>query len=161
MLLYKIEKMIEYNLNYTMEYNYTEFTTHWLYNDNIIIVKPQFDEDINLIEFDNTILSLVFSDYNKIEHIIEKIYYIKNFKESNFNCSVDNLPSTLLNLTFGHNFNCTVDNLPQNLTNLTFGYYFNQSVDNLPQNLTNLTFGNFITSIVFGKLLKCLLNFLL
>ena len=79
-----------------------------------------------------------------------------------FNKSVDNLPNSITNLTFGRYFNQLVDatrknfiftgapknnvvfdgdNLPKNLTHLIFGFNFSQSVDNLPENLIHLRFG--------------------
>ena len=79
-----------------------------------------------------------------------------------FNKSVDNLPNSITNLTFGRYFNQLVDatrknkiftgapknnivfdgdNLPNSLTHLTFGFSFNKSVDNLPNSITHLKFG--------------------
>ena len=127
-----------------MEYTHEEFIDYWLYNDNTIIIKPHFNADINLINFNNKIVSLIFTNYEKIEHVIKKINnnilhgVICRFSE--FNQSVDNLPITLQNLTFGHKFNQSVDNLPHNLTKLTFGNRFNCTVDNLPHTLLDLTF---------------------
>ena len=40
--------------------------------------------------------------------------------------------------TFESDFNKKVDNLPLSLIHLTFGYYFNQKVDNLPLNLKEI-----------------------
>ena len=125
---------------------YVELLTHWIYND-IIIIKPDFDKDINLIQFNNKITSLVFTDYNKLKYAVKNIndskYYNKKYKLlSKFNNSIDNLPPYILNLNFSLCFNQEVNNLPQNLQNLTFGNCFNQLVDNLPQNMHNLTFGS-------------------
>ena len=79
---------------------------------------------------------------------------------SKFNQPVDNLPNSIVNLTFGEHFNQPVDNLPNSIVNLTFGEHFNQSVDNLPNSIVNLTFGkNFdkkIDNIPIGlQKIKC------
>ena len=118
-----------------------------IYNNDTIIVKSQFNDDINLINFDDNIVSLVFTNYDDITNIEKSINNKKHndqhkFKHSKFNCKVDNLPHTLLNLFFGYYFNYTVDNLPPTLLNLSFGSHFNQLVNNLPPTLLNLTFGN-------------------
>jgi hypothetical protein len=76
---------------------------------------------------------------------VENMIFYENFEEklfAKFNCSVNNLPNNLQNITFGWYFNKSVDKLPNNLQNITFGYLFNQPVDNLPKNLQSITFGN-------------------
>ena len=86
---------------------------------------------------------------------------LNGYKCSTFNKSVDNLPNSLIHLTFGYSFNREVDNLPNSLTHLTFGKEFDQNVDNLPNNLRYLTFGydfdkevdnlpNSMTHLTFG-----------
>ena len=124
---------------------YIEFSTHWLYNNDTIIIKPHFNENINLVNFDDKIVSLLFTTHILINDIIESIkdikYKSKNYQMSIFNQPLDNLPLTLQTLTFGYNFDQPVDNLPLTLQNLTFGDYFNQTVDNLPLTLQTLTFG--------------------
>ena len=58
---------------------------------------------------------------------------------------LQNLPSSLHNLSFDENFNQSLDNVtwPAGLQSLTFGYHFNQSLDNVtwPARLQSLTFG--------------------
>ena len=144
-----------------MEHDYEEFTDYWINNDTIII-KRNFNDDINTVNFENCIRTLIFTNYDKIDDINksindDKYYNFFKFKGSNFNQYVDNLPSSLLNLTFGYHFNCTVDNLPQTLQTLTFGDYFNCTVDNLPQILQTLTFGFFFNQSV-NNLPQTLLN---
>ena len=45
---------------------------------------------------------------------------------------VDNLPGSIINLTFGHKFNKPIDNLPNSIVNLTIGFYFNQLIKKIP-----------------------------
>ena len=99
--------------------HYIEFTDYWIYKNNTIIIKPSFNDNIYLIDFNDNIKSLVFSDCEEIDNIIENIinnnYYNKTHIKSKFNYTVDNLPQGLLNLIFGISFNQLVDNLPQGL----------------------------------------------
>jgi hypothetical protein len=130
---------------YIMEY--TEFDDYWIYNADTIIIKPDFDKDISLIKFNDKIVSVVFTNSNQIKYIHDNFNYNNNYNSKNvvlsvFNCTVDNLPPNLLNITFGHCFDQPVDNLPQNLQNLTFGDFFDHPVNYLPQSLLNLTFGH-------------------
>ena len=104
--------------------DYIEFTDYWIYNNNTIIIKPSFNNNIDLIKFNDNIISLVFSKFNTIDNCIKRINNNKYFNIQTYKCS---------------QFNLSVDNLPQNLQNIIFGYHFNQTVDNLPQNLQNLT----------------------
>jgi hypothetical protein len=60
---------------------------------------------------------------------------------SRFNKSLDNLPSSIIDLDSGSNFNKSLDNLPFGIINLTLGFYFNQEIDNLPHKIRNLTLG--------------------
>ena len=119
--------------------NYEEFTYYWLKNNNTILIKFNFNDDINMLNFNN-IISLVFINFKEIKHYIENEYH---------QCSISN---KLISY-----FNQSVDNLPQSLQNLTFGYYFNQSVDNLPNSLIKIEFYNFG---IFNKELNCLSNLL-
>ena len=64
-----------------------------------------------------------------------------------FNQSIEfQLPSSLLDLTFGEDFNMSLDNvaLPRNLQHLTFGFQFNKRIQNvaLPSGLKTLAFGD-------------------
>ena len=87
-----------------------------------------------------------------------------------FNQSIEfQLPSSLLDLTFGEDFNMSLDNvaLPRNLQHLTFGFYFNKCIQNVafPSGLKSLSFGDkfnmpvlrltkqcpCLTDVIFGK----------
>ncbi len=63
------------------------------------------------------------------------------YSSQDFNQTVESLPNSIRDITFGFYFNQNVDNLPNSILNLTFGYSFNQNVDNLPNSILNLTFG--------------------
>ena len=79
----------------------------------------------------------------------EIISFLSNHKKvrfpwnTHFNKSIDNLPNSITDLTFGWRFNKPVDNLPNSLTHLEFeiNSEFNQPVDHLPESLTHLKFG--------------------
>ena len=143
-----------------MECNNKQFSNYWISNNDIIIIKQHFNDDIKKINLSNGIKTIIFANY-----VIVSIDNTNNAKYkvmSKFNQTVDNLPHNLLNLTFGDSFNQTVDNLPHNLLNLTFGDSFNQTVDYLPSTLINLTFGcyfnqslnnlpNLLISVNFAK----------
>jgi hypothetical protein len=132
--------------NNIMNHNYREFTHYWINNDTLI-VKPKFNDNINLLEFHCDITSLIFSNYDDISDIIENINDTR-YIGSSFNQPVDNLPPTLLNLTLGIKFNQPVDNLPPTLLNLTLGDDFDKPVDNLPPTLLNLTLGDDFNQLV-------------
>ena len=53
---------------------------------------------------------------------------------------MNNLPNSIIHLTFGEEFNQSVDKLPNSITHLTFGKDsgFNNPLDNLPINLKYL-----------------------
>ena len=57
---------------------------------------------------------------------------------SKFNQPVDNLPNSIVNLTFGEHFNQSVDNLPNSIVNLTFGKNFDKKIDNIPIGLQKI-----------------------
>ena len=67
--------------------------------------------------------------------------YYKNWKNSKFNQHLDNLPTSIRDLTLGHSFNQRLDNLPFSIINLTLGHNFNQPLDNLPSSIRDLTLG--------------------
>ncbi len=142
-----------------MESNYEEFKDYYIINDTIII-KPEFNDNINLIIFVDNIISLVFTNYKGIVDVKKSLYNDKNINYNKYYCSkfnqnVDNLPQSLLNLIFGCCFNQSVDNLPQSLLNLSFGPNFNQLINDLPNSLITL---NFICNLQFNKELNCLPN---
>ena len=129
-----------------MKNSFIEFTNHYIYNDDTVIIKHDFNGDINSINFDCNIVSIIFTNYDDIINIDKSInnkkYFKYNeFKNSKFNRLVDNLPNTLLNLSFDSQFNQPINNLSHTLLNLSFGFSFNQMVDNLPFGILNLSFG--------------------
>ncbi len=113
---------------------------NYITNNDTIIFSPSFNDELDY-KLLNVYKKIIFSNYDLFEKYennnLENIKYIG----SNFNQSVDNLPSDITHLTFGYEFNQTVNNLPSSLTHLTFDYEFNQTVNNLPSSITNLTFG--------------------
>ena len=150
--------------------NYVEYPAYWIYNNNVMIIKAGFNENIKSLIIKSNIMSIIFTDYVMIKDIIENINNVKinKKKSSKFNKSVNNLPQSLQNLTFGYYFNQSVDNLPINLINLVFDCKFNNNVDNLPFTLLNITFGisfnksvdnlpNSIITLSFDT--KCIFNF--
>ena len=117
---------------------------NYITNNDTIIFSPDYNKelDINLLSNHKKI---IFSNYELVNEIIVKYENDNlidlNYSASIFNFQVNNLPKTLIHLTFGCRFNSKVNNLPLNLTHLTFGYLFNQKVNLLPKNLTYLSFG--------------------
>ena len=92
-----------------MENNY------WIVDD-LIIFKPEFNEElINYYDIINKYQKIIFSNYDKLEIMIETNNEWINKYDNKYN---------------------------NNLTHLTFGEYFNQKIDlsnNI--NLTHLIFG--------------------
>jgi hypothetical protein len=141
-----------------------EYDNYWIHN-NIIFIKPTFNDEISKINFplllDDTnellnikLTQIFFSDYKTIVSSIRIDNYYKNFYtecnniednndkiKSKFNNLVNKLPCSLTHLTFGHNFNKSVDNLPCSIIYLIFGDNFDQPIDNLPCFLTHLDLG--------------------
>jgi len=124
---------------------------NYITSGDTIIFEPSFNN-----ELDYGLLKdyrkIIFSNYNLDDSLFER-YENNNFKNikiigSDFNHSVDNLPSIVTHLTFGFHFNCPVDNLQSSITHLTFGFYFYHTVDNLPSSITHLTFGTYFNRIV-------------
>jgi hypothetical protein len=151
-----------------MKYDYVETLNYWIYNGDTIIIRPHFNENIDQIEFNNKISSIIFSKYNTADLSIIKykdpefIFY-DNLVGSSFNQHIDNLPSGILHIILGCEFNQFVDKLPSNLLSLTFGDNFDKPIDNLPQRLLRLELGcvfnqfvdnlpSNLQSIVFGEL---------
>lgn len=62
---------------------------------------------------------------------------------SNFNKSVDNLPTNLETLKLAEFFDQKIDHLPSNLNKLFISVSFNQKIDNLPSKLTILHIDGF------------------
>jgi hypothetical protein len=134
-----------------MKYKYTN---HWTCN-NIIIIKPTFNDELKNIIYEDNFVHIVFTDYSNLNIGIN--YYMKKNSDSKitsclskFDKSIDNLfnYNKLKYLTFGYSFNQLVDNLPLNLSHLTFGNLFNQLVDNLPHKIKNITFGLYFNQSV-------------
>ncbi len=112
--------------------NITSTIIQYTIQNKTIIFNSEYNE-----LFDTSILEIL-SNSNTI--------IFDNFKNgcysgSKFDKPVDNLPNSIVSLTFGTYFDKQVDNLPNSIQNLTFGWKFNQQVDNLPNSIQNLTFG--------------------
>jgi len=80
-------------------------------NNYIIIISPDFNDNLN--ESNIKILcdfkKIIFSNYKLDDNLFE-LYRNNNFNntkiiKNKFNQPIDNLPSTITNLTFGSNFN--------------------------------------------------------
>ena len=117
----------------------------WITNLDTIILNPDFNELLNPDSLSNY-QNIIFSNYKLNNNLFEN-YKNNNFdqacfNENKFNQPVDNLPNSIINLTFGWKFNQPVDNLPNSVINLTFGSDFNQTMKKLPQNLKKIIFQN-------------------
>jgi hypothetical protein len=109
-----------------------------------------FNWDFNQV-LNDTILNdiascdtIIFNDYDDLDTCLmtnNEHKYNDKWKRSKFNQPLDNLPSSIINLTLGYHFNQHLDNLPSSIINLTLGDRFNQLIDNLPSSLINLTLG--------------------
>ncbi len=111
---------------------------NYITSGDTVIFAPLFNDELDS-KLLNDYCQIIFSDYVLNDSLFEK-YENNNLQDlefigSNFNCPVDNLPSTITHLTFGNYFNRTVDNLPSSITHLTFDSYsdFNQKLNNLPR----------------------------
>ena len=135
-----------------MDKTSVSISKQYIIQDKTIIFDPEYNE-----QFDTSILEIL-SNSNTIKF---DNYKNNKYMRSKFNQQVDNLPKSIVKLTFGEFFNQRVDNLPNSIVELTFGYYFNQQVDMLPESIINLTFDkefdqpvdnlpNSIISLTFG-----------
>ena len=68
--------------------------------------------------------------------------YYKIQLGNRFNDYLLDLPSRIIEITFGHSYNLPLSNKFENLTKITFGRSFNSSVRYLPPNLKTLIFGS-------------------
>ncbi len=127
-------------------------SSRYVIQDKTIIFNPEYNEifDTSILEILSNLNTIIFNNYKDNKNC-----------GSEFNQLVDNLPNSIISLTFGNCFNQLVDNLPGSIVSLTFGYYFNQLLNNLPNSIVSLTFGNHfdkpvdnlpnsITSLTFG-----------
>ena len=136
----------------------------YIIKDDTIIFSPEYNRQIDTNLLTNC-KKIIFSNYELDDYIFDKYnfgnLYELRYVQSKFNYSVNNLPNSLIHLTFGHAFNYIVDKLPEYLTHLIFGWTFNQSVDKLPQYLTYLIFSEsfnnsvdnlpeYLTHLTFG-----------
>ena len=53
--------------------DYKEFTDYWIYNYCTIIIKLSFNDNIDLIDFNDNIISLVFTNYEEFDNVIKSI----------------------------------------------------------------------------------------
>ncbi len=114
---------------------------------NIPKTLKYFDCSYNIIE-ELIEISGDLEYFNCKKNPLIKLYYPFNIKPKSY-------PETLKYLSFGDNFNHTINNLPNSITNLTFGRYskFNQYIDNLPTTITNIIFNN--TNIPHSEIINC------
>jgi hypothetical protein len=66
-------------------------------------------------------------------------YGLVHLELDGFNHNVDDLPASIIHLTFGDNFDHPVNKLPPFLLELKLGYYFTECINELPSTLTHLT----------------------
>jgi hypothetical protein len=98
-------------------------------------------------------------------------FYSSNYSLNEY--ELDNLPPTIIDLTFDIYFNNSVDTLSNLLfiENIYFGWKFNQPIDHLPNSLKRLVFGNnfnhpvdylpnSLKRLVFGKKFNCTVDHL-
>ena len=104
----------------------------YIIQDKTIIFNPKYN-----LSFSSNVLKIL-SNSNTIIFV-----NTPSSEYSTFNQPINNLPNTIITLTFGYYFNQIVDILPNSILNLTFGYSFNKFVDSLPNLILNLTFGYF------------------
>ncbi len=123
-----------------------ETSEYWIYDSDTIVFKPHFNEPIKIESKYFKIISqyknLIFSNYTNLEICIQNNNYsiaLDTFEESKFNQPINELPSSLTEIYFGHCFNQPV-NLPNSIIRLHFGGEFNQLVDNLPDSIIHLEF---------------------
>jgi hypothetical protein len=116
--------------------------------ERIVIFNWDFNQVLNDTILNDIALcdKIIFNNYVDLNICLETnnkyIYkYIRKWRCSKFNQCLDNLPSSIIDLTLSHDFNQHLNNLPSSIINLTLGYNFNQPLDNLPSSLINLTLG--------------------
>lgn len=99
-------------------------------------ILEKFPDDILEIDISNikNITSLDFSRFTQLQ--------ILNCTNNEIT-ELNNLPDSLIYLTFGKKFNKQVESLPKNLIHLTFGEDFNHPIDNLPNSIRYLTFDKY------------------
>jgi len=108
----------------------------YITKDDTIIFSPNFNKPLDQEMLFNY-KKIIFSDYVLDDNLFERYENnnLQNLKRicSNFNQSINNLPSTITHLTFDpfSYFNQSINNLPPTITNLTFG---------LPRKLTQVNF---------------------
>lgn len=127
------------------------------YLDYLEILDTQFDINIPIpverlilpeynVSIPEKVKSLVFfgcspyCDSLKLENLPSHLKHLE-FKHSQFDKSLDNLPSGLLSLKLPFDFNQSIKNLPSGLKVLKFdsGSLFNQPIDNLPSTIETLS----------------------
>jgi hypothetical protein len=127
-----------------------------------VVFSWDFNQVLNDTILNDIVLcnKIIFNDYDDLDICLttnnqygNEYYLLSNkhfnkYKLSRFNQRIDNLPSSITDLTLGFYFNQNIDNLPHGIRDLTLGSNFNQRLDNLPSSIINLTFGqNFNQSI--------------
>ena len=124
----------------------------WITNFNTIIFSPNYNELLNT-ELLSNYKNIIFSPYNLNNDFFEKCTNCDNIYQSNvFNQQVDNLPNSIISITFGYWFNQPVDNLPNGIINLTFEGEYIISINKLPNNLKQVIyFSDCFDKITFEK----------
>ena len=144
---------------------------NYITKGDTIIFGPSFNDELDYQLLTNY-QRIIFSN-NELNNNLFDAYENNDinlfYKNSCFNQSISNLPSSITHLTFGGDFNQSVDNLPSSIQNLTFGFWFNLPVDLLPSSITHLTFGDkfnqpvntlppLITHLTFGSCFNHLID---
>lgn len=104
-----------------------------------------------LQSFPSFIVSLKFGNRftRFVEQLPSSLLYLTfgdDFNQS-VNC-IEYWPPKLTHLSFGRKFDQPVESLPSSLLSLTFGEYFNKPVDHLSSSLLSLTFGDYFNKPV-------------
>ena len=116
--------------------------------DKKAIFNCDFDQELNgsILNDISQCDTVIFSNYEDLNICLRTNFYFAKYyyswKGSKFNQEIDNLPSSIINLTLDYKFNQPIDNLPSSIQNLTLGYCFNQEINDLPSSLINLTLGS-------------------
>jgi hypothetical protein len=116
--------------------------------DKKAIFNCDFDQELNgsILNDISQCDTVIFSNYEDLNICLRTNFYFAKYyyswKGSKFNQEIDNLPSSIINLTLGYYFNQEINNLPSSIINLTLGNSFNQEINNLPSSIINLTLGN-------------------
>ena len=80
MFLIKIDKIIICSIIYDItKYNYREFSTYWICNNDNVIIKPYFNDDVIKLNLSIGIKIIMFTKFTLLEQI-KKILTISSTK---------------------------------------------------------------------------------